>query len=218
DGRARTSPTPDEIRLQAYHALSTRITSLYWFNLSLKSLVQWRDTLAQLERIGREIRLLDDFLLKGDAYEFKRLSNPEGKLDWDISSVCGPDAALLFALDLAYTPDPEEKVFKFGPPREARWTFRLPHYLSDIADVFRVDSAGTYPVDWSREDEGIMIHDQASKVAVYIASPDVNLKSKIESELQSLMEEASALQFDPGRDDADFEDLKRLSKTTESEP
>ncbi|MCB9784256.1 MAG: hypothetical protein H6751_14935 [Candidatus Omnitrophica bacterium] len=218
DGRARTSPTPDEIRLQAYHALSTRITSLYWFNLSLKSLVQWRDTLAQLERIGREIRLLDDFLLKGDAYEFKRLSNPEGKLDWDISSVCGPDAALLFALDLDYTPDPEEKVFKFGPPREARWTFRLPHYLSDIADVFRVDSAGTYPVDWSREDEGIVIRNQASKVAVYIASPDVNLKSKIESELQSLMEEASALQFDPGRDDADFEDLKRLSKTTESEP
>jgi len=34
-GRSRTSPTPDELRLQAYHALSSRITSLYWFNLAL---------------------------------------------------------------------------------------------------------------------------------------------------------------------------------------
>jgi len=128
-GRMRTSPTPDEIRLQAYHAISTRITSLYWFNLSLESLVQWRDTLVELERIGREIRLLDEFLLEGDAYNFERVSTPEGKLDWDISLVCGPRAALLFALDLDYTPDPEERVFKFGSPREARWQFHLPHYI-----------------------------------------------------------------------------------------
>ena len=29
-GRKRTSPTPDELRAQAYHALAHRITSLYW--------------------------------------------------------------------------------------------------------------------------------------------------------------------------------------------
>ena len=34
DGRARRSPTPDELRSQAMHALSTRITSLYWFTAS----------------------------------------------------------------------------------------------------------------------------------------------------------------------------------------
>ena len=42
-GRKRGSPTPDELRLQAYHALSSRITSLYWFNLSLRSLVTFPD-------------------------------------------------------------------------------------------------------------------------------------------------------------------------------
>ncbi len=43
-GRKRRSPTPDELRAQAMHALATRITSLYWFNLSLKSLAKFPDT------------------------------------------------------------------------------------------------------------------------------------------------------------------------------
>jgi hypothetical protein len=57
-GRARRSPTPDELRAQAMHALSTRITSLYWFNLSLKSLLAFPDTWEPITRIGREIRML----------------------------------------------------------------------------------------------------------------------------------------------------------------
>jgi hypothetical protein len=40
------------------------ITSLSWFNLSLKSLAKFRDTLDELGRIGRERRLLDEFLLE----------------------------------------------------------------------------------------------------------------------------------------------------------
>ena len=42
-GRERSSPAPDELRLQAYHGLSSRITSLYWFNLSLRSLLAYPD-------------------------------------------------------------------------------------------------------------------------------------------------------------------------------
>jgi len=114
--------------MQAYHAISTGITSLYWFNLSLKSLCSWRDTLEELVRIGRELRLIADFLLEGDAYEHKRLVDTNGGLDWDINSVCGPRAGLLFSLDLNYRPDLEERIFKFEPPRGAEWTFELPVY------------------------------------------------------------------------------------------
>jgi hypothetical protein len=51
-GRKRGSPTPDELRLQAYHALSSRITSLYWFNLSLRSLVTFPDLIEPITRVG----------------------------------------------------------------------------------------------------------------------------------------------------------------------
>ncbi len=209
-GRRRTSPTPDEIRLQAYHALSTRITSLYWFNLSLKTLVQWRDTLEELGRIGRELRLLDAFLLEGDAYGFERLTREGNRPDWDIASVCGPRGALLFALDLDYTPDPEERVFKFGSPRPAQWRFPLPAYLGNMADVFRLDADGIYDAAWSRDGAAVEIQEQASRVVVYIATPDAALRGQVEQERQQLIAAETALQFDPARNDADFRALEKL--------
>jgi len=210
-GRKRTSPTPDEIRLQAYHAVSTRITSLYWFNLSLKTLVMWRDTLDELGRIGRELRMLDEFILEGDAYGFERLAGADGKLDWDIASVCGPRAAMLFALDLDYTPDPEEKVFKFGPPRRSKWRFPLPAYLQGIADVFRIDADGVYDVKWYHEDGAVEIREEASRVAVYIATPDAKLRSHLENKRQQLIAVETALQFDPAGNDTDFARLEQLA-------
>lgn len=212
-GRTRTSPTPDEIRLQAYHAVSTRITSLYWFNLSLKSLVEWRDTLDELGRIGRELRLIDEFLLEGDAYQFERLRRPKGELDWDIASVYGPRAGLLFALDLDYVPDPDEKVFRFGPPRAAQWRFKIPGYFPRVGDVFRLDADGARSVSWSVEKDAIAIRDMASRVAIYVASPNTGLRDEIEMERQELIAEESALGFDPARNDADFQELARILHT-----
>ncbi len=212
-GRKRTSPTPDEIRVQAYHALSTRITSLYWFNLSLKTLVEWRDTLDELGRIGREMRLLDTFLLEGDACGFERLKRGNGELDWDIASVCGPRAALLFALDLDYAPDPDEKVFKFGPPRKAAFHFSLPAYLEGIKDVFRIDAGGLYDVEWTREGNVVKIREKASRVVVYVAAPDSTLRASLEEKRQKLIAAENALQFDPARNDADFQQLVQLNES-----
>jgi hypothetical protein len=209
-GRKRTSPTPEEIRLQAYHALSTRITSLYWFNLSLESLVQWRDTLDELGRIGREMRVLDEFLLEGDAYRHARLKRPDGKLDWDIASVCGPRAALLFALDLDYSPDPVKRVFLFGLPRIAKWYFPLPAYLQDVADVFRLDADGLHEAHWGRQGSGVEILDSVSQVGVYIAAPDRTLRSRLEAKRQELLKEEAGWQFDPAHNDLDFAQLAKL--------
>jgi len=210
-GRKRTTPTPDELRMQAYHALATRITSLYWFNLSLKSLVKWRDTLDELGRVGREIRLLDDFLLEGDAYHFARIVR--GKIyEWDLASVCGPRAALLFALDLNYVPDPKEKVFRFGPPRDVKFTFPMPAYLENVGDVFRIDADGIREVKWSAKRGKVQIHDAASRVAVYIATGDPQLRAALENERQQLLAGEAALQCDPARNDADFQQLVDLLK------
>ena len=209
-GRKRTSPTPDEIRLQAYHAISTRITSLYWFNLSLKTLVEWRDTLEEIGRIGREMPLLDSFLLEGDAYTFERLVREKNQPDWDIASVCGPHAAVLFALDLDYTPDPEERVFKFGPPRPVVWRFPLPAYLEGITDVFRLDADGTYNANWSLKNGAVEIEENTSRVVVYVAALDMDLRNQMERERLELIATEDALQFDPARNDADFQILSQL--------
>ena len=205
--RKRTSPTPDEIRLQAYHALSSRITSLYWFNLSLRSLVQFRDTIEEITRIGREINMLADFYIEGDAYRYRRLLR-DGKPDWDLASIASPKGAVLFALDLDYEPDRGDKVFLFKRRREGRFNFDLPVYLRAPADVFRVDAEGVYDVKFEVHATGITIEDRQHKVAIYVAAPSRETRAAIERKRLELVAAEQALNFDPARRGRDFDVLK----------
>ena len=209
-GRLRTSPTPDELRVQAYQALSSRITSLYWFNPDLRSIVRYRDTIDPMTRIGREIKMLEPFYLEGGAYDHRRMTRG-GRLDWDIATIAGPRGALLFALDLDYKPDLKERVFRFGEPCEARFAFRLPAYLRGCTDVFRVDADGITDVRLRRTRTGVVVEDHVSKVAVYVAAPDRRARAGIEEWRRALVAEEQATGFDPAHSDADFAVLQALA-------
>ncbi|MHC4166136.1 MAG: hypothetical protein ACYSWQ_04200, partial [Planctomycetota bacterium] len=184
---ARTSPTPDELRSQAYHALSSRITSLYWFNLSLKSLVKFRDLIDEMTRVGREIRVLERFYLEGSPYQYRQMQR-DGKPDWDLASIISPHETLLFALDLDYEADAAEKVFRFGPPRPARFEFDLPQWLRRPADVFRIDADGVHEVRSRGRANGIIIEDRANKVDVYVAATDAGLRERLEARRREMLQ------------------------------
>jgi len=194
-GRSRRSPTPDELRSQALHALSSRITSLYWFNLSLKSLLKFPDTWEPMTRIGREIRMLEPYLLEGDAYRFERRTQ-DGKPDWDLASIAAPEAALLFANDTAYTADEKENVFRFGPPRAVEFEFALPQWLRGPKDVFRVDADGLHEVTWRTHDRGVTITDQRSRDAIYIATRSAKVRPGLEQRRQQALAEEAAHPID----------------------
>lgn len=215
-GRKRGSPTPDELRLQAYHALASRITSLYWFNLSLRSLVAYPDLIEPMTRIGREIRMLEEFYLEGDATSHERVLRG-GKPDWDLDVVAGPRGAVLFALDLAYTPDPEERVFRFGPPREAEFRFPLPAYLRAPAEVLRVDAEGVTPVPYRMEAGRVNIQDRASRVAIYVAAAGTSERGHLELRRLNLIQREAVFGFDPGNNPSDFAVLRRLLETKKNE-
>ncbi len=208
-GRQRASPTPDELRAQAYHALASRITSLYWFNLSLKSLVKFPDLIEPITRVGREIRMLDDYYLEGDAVSHERVLR-DGKPDWDLEVMAGPRGALMFALDLDYKADVEEKVFKFGPPRDVVLRFRLPAYASKPAEVFRVDANGATAIEHKADGEILEIRDRVSRLAIYLAANRTGERARIEARRKALVAEEAAFAFDPGRNTADLELLRHL--------
>jgi len=208
-GRKRGSPTPDELRLQAYHALASRITSLYWFNLSLRSLVTFPDLIEPMTRVGREIRMLEDYYLEGDAVSHERVKRG-GKLDWDLGVVASPRGAVLFALDLAYQPDPQERVFKFGSPRPSEFRFHLPDYLRAPAEVFRVDADGVTPVDYTVSAGDVTIRDQASRVAIYVAAASAGERARLETRRREIIGAENALGFDPGNKPEDLAALRVL--------
>lgn len=207
-GRRRTSPTPDELRAQAYHALACRITSLYWFNLSLKSLVKFRDLIDPVTRVNREILLMADLLLEGDAYEYRRVIEA-GKLSWDLASVTGPNGGLFFANDLAYVPDEGEKVFQFSS-RDATFAFRLPDYLSKPAEVFRLDADGPHDVKFSIGDRRISIQDRVKVAGIYVVASRGGLRQRMKARHSELLRFEQSFDFDPATRDPDFEKLRQL--------
>jgi hypothetical protein len=194
--RQRRSPTPDELRAQAMHALSTRITSLYWFNLSLKSLLKFPDTWDPIMRIGREIHMLSPFYLSGDAFHFERTRSDSGQLDWDCASIVSEECAILFANDLAYAPDPRDNTFRFGQPRDFSHHYPLPHWLREPTDVFRVDADGIHTVQWTADSNGVTIKHQFSRDAMFVATKLPSLRKSIEARRQAAIAKEESHQVD----------------------
>jgi hypothetical protein len=215
-GRARTSPTPDELRAQAYHALAHRITSLYWFNLSLKSLVKFPDLIEPITRVNREIRMMEDLLLEGDACEYRR-ELAAGAPAWDVASVAAPDGALLFVLDLAYVPDAREKVFRFGP-REGEWRFKLPAWLTRPAEVFRFDADGVHDVDCALEPGAVTIRDRVHVAGSYVVAGTPGLRARLQARHADLLRFEEGFGFAPARNRGDLETLQHLLKPPTPKP
>lgn len=168
DGRKRRSPTPAELRSQAIHALGARIVSLYWFNLSLNSLMLFPDTWDAMRRVGREIRMVEPILLDGDHTAFRKQGLPGAGPDWELSVVSSTDAALCVAADVAYKISESGQEFVFGKPRAVRFAFPLPARLRKPADVFRIDADGVHTVKWQAKGDGIVIDDVRSEDALYV--------------------------------------------------
>ena len=153
--------------------------------------------------------MLEDFYLAGDVVSHERVLR-DGKPDWDLDVLGGSRGAVMFALDLDYKPDPVEKVFQFGPPREIRFPFRLPKYARNPVEVFRVDADGTSAVDHTAKEGALEIRDRVSRVAIYVAAPRVGERERIEARRKALLAEEDALKFDPGRNASDLAVLKEL--------
>ncbi|HIG29049.1 MAG TPA: hypothetical protein EYQ50_15160 [Verrucomicrobiales bacterium] len=172
--------------------MGQRITSLYWFNLSLESLIQYRDLIDPITRVNREIRLIDEMLLKGDAYEYRR----EG--GWDLSSVTGPDGGLFFINDIAYKP--KEKEFQFTP-RKAEISFRLPPYLLDPEEVFKLGAEGIQDVKFSVSGNRLKLEDTVEVVSIITASKRAGCRSRLYRQWYRLMRHESSYNFDPAKSD-----------------
>jgi hypothetical protein len=111
----------------------------------------------------------------------------DGKPDWDCASIVSEACAVLFANDLAYVPDPEDNTFHFGEPRDFSHAYRLPHWLRQPTDVFRVDADGVHDVQWSAEPGGVRIHHRCSRDAVFVATKLAGLRASIEDRRQAAM-------------------------------
>jgi len=205
----RGSPTADELRAQAWHALAARITSLYWFNLSYKSLLKFPDLIQPITAVNREIRLLDELLLRSTALHHQALLTAD-QPDWEISVLAAPDAAILVVHDVAYGIDEKTSTFSFQN-RQGAWNFPRPAWLPAELEIFRVDAAGTHDVRGSVGAE-VHIQDEVHVVGIYIATADPALRPALQARLQSLLSKEADLGIDPGNSEQDLQRLRDAAK------
>ena len=201
----RGSPNAQELRSQAWHGLANRVTSLYWFNLSIKSLVKFPDLIEPITRVNREALMLQDILLRGDAFEYRRTSN-DGRPDFDLNSIVSSDAILMAAHDLRYRIDTKAREFRFDN-REAELKFKVPRWLRGKMQVFRVDADGCHDVKHSFAEDAITIRDRIGVVGLYVATNNTKARHKLEAAGKRLRAVEEATGFNPGENEAD---LKRL--------
>jgi hypothetical protein len=209
----RGSPTPDELRAQAWQALANRVTSLYWFNLSLKSLVKYRDLIEPITRVNREIRIVEPILLWGDAFEYHRLEK-DGRPDWDLNSIACPDSMLLVAHNLDYRADPDVREFVFSP-RDATLRFKMASWLvssgsGEQLDLFRVDAEGTHDVSHTFTDGAVEVRDQIKVVGIYVLTANRSLRAAVERKNASLLRQEREVEFDPANRNEDYQTLQFL--------
>lgn len=207
-GRKRNSPSPDELRAQAYHGLAARITSLYWFNLSLKSLVQFRDLIDPITEVSRQSLVLSELLIEGDAFEYCR-EEVDDKPAWDLSSVTGPLGGVLFAIDLGYKINQDKNEFEFEP-KQGTFRFKLPAYISSPLEVFSLKGDSLIDVDFEIKSGHIIIKDEVHIAGIYLISPTKGLKQRLNKRLSQLLDHEKKQDFNPAQNDKDFQILRSL--------
>ncbi|MEY3404816.1 MAG: hypothetical protein RL161_246 [Bacteroidota bacterium] len=208
-GRKRTSPTVSELRAQAYHALASGITSFYWFNLSYKSLVLYPELLEPMQRIGREMRLLENFYLHGAQWNYHRIGSPQRPL-WDLSTFVSPEGVLLFALDLDYRADAKTRTFIFQSNQKAALDFLVPHWVTTGWKLLRVDATGLKSMEFVQTGNSIRLQDNISEVGLYVLLPDEAAVWQLQQRWDFLRKLESSWDFDPIKNQNDLRTLMSL--------
>lgn len=155
--------------------------------------------------------MLEEYYLEGDATSHQRVLR-DGHPDWDLDVVASSRGALMFALDLAYQPHPERRIFEFGPPRDVQFTFPLPAYTRAPVEVFRVVADGVRKVEHALLDGRIEVRDNTSRVAIYVASTSSGEMDRIETRRMALIAGEENINFNPAASPDDLAVLRELAK------
>jgi hypothetical protein len=199
-GRKRGSPTPDDLRLQAYHALASRITSLYWFNMGGKTVINNRGSLVEIQRVNREIMVVGSLLSKTTPSWWQNRF-----MDIDLNVLAGPYFAALFAIDLKYEVLKSNQFASAGK-RSETMTFKIPAYLQKCDAAVKVTHEGISDVKVKIVEGNAEITDTFETNGMYILyhSETRDLKELLTKRFNQILATEASYQFDPINNNADF--------------
>jgi hypothetical protein len=205
------NPNDLEIRIQAYEAIANGAASLYWFNMSGKTMIRNRSSLHEIQNINREIMIVGNLLSHGNSFSWVNRF-----MDLDLNVIAGPDYAVLFAIDLRYRISPSNQFISAGSRMETM-EFKLPGYLTDCDAVVKVSYNGVTSVKVKIKDGTAIVTDSLDTTALYVLySPKTNTGNDLIRRYGEIIRAEKFWQFDPVNIDSDFNllvsEVKNLEK------
>ena len=197
------NPNNLEMRLQAYEAIANGAISLYWFNMSGKNIINSRQSLAEIQRINRELKIADEYISLSAPYSWEQKFN-----DADMNVLAGSNYAVLMAMDLNYSVAPENQFVSSGR-RKIEMEFSIPDYLYDCKTVAKITNDGVLKMKVSTTDGKINITDNVETTAIYILynEQESDVYDSLLKRFNKLIESEKALGFNPITNDNDFNTL-----------
>ncbi len=194
------NPNNLEMRIQAYEAIANGATSLYWFNMGGKTVVKNRGSLAEIQRVNREIMVVAELLSKTTPSWWQNRF-----MDIDLNVLVGPDFAALFAIDLRYEVS-KSNQFESTGKRSETMTFKIPAYLQKSNAVVKVTHEGISDVKVKIVEGNAEITDTFETNGMYILyhSETQDLKELLTKRFNQILATEASYQFDPINNDADF--------------
>ena len=194
------NPNNLEMRIQAYEAIANGASSLYWFNMGGKTVINNRSSLAEIQRINREIMVVGDLLTKTTTFWWQNRF-----MDIDLNVLAGPDFAALFAIDLKYKVSDKNQFVSSGKRSEIM-AFKLPAYLQQCNAAVKVGHDGVTAVNVKIINGNAIITDTFETTSLYILyrSVNSNMKDLLTRRYDEILATEASYEFDPINNDSDF--------------
>jgi hypothetical protein len=194
------NPNNLEMRIQAYEAIANGATSLYWFNMGGKTIINNRGSLAEIQRINREISIVGDLLTRTMPFWWQNRF-----MDMDLNVLAGPDFAALFAIDLTYKVS-ESNQFVSSGKRSETMKFTLPAYLHQCNVAVKVTHEGISDINVEIINGNASITDTFETTGMYILynSGTINYRDQLSKRYNEIKAIEASCKFDPITNDSDF--------------
>ena len=194
------NPNNLEMRIQAYEAVVNGATSLYWFNMSAKNVVNNRQSLAEIQKINREIMVVGELLSKSNPFWWQNRF-----MDIDLNVLAGPDFAVLSAIDLKYEVSENNQFVSTGK-RFEEMAFKIPEYLHRCNSAVKITCDGISEIDVNIKYGNAIITDYIETTGLYVVYNSTNrdLKEILKRRYNKIRDTEDSYHFDPISNDEDF--------------
>lgn len=198
-GRA-SYPNPLEIRIQAYEVVANGASSLYWFTLGGKHLMNHRFCLPEIQKVNREFMVVGELITKTVPWSWVNRF-----MDMDYNVLAGPDYAILFAIDLRYGISKNNEFISSGP-RTENLAFHLPEYLQNCNSAVKICHDGISQTNVKIENNKAFINDTFDTTAMYVLfdSSVSNLADTLVKRFDDLVSLEKSYRFNPITSDIDW--------------